>query len=282
MYHIFASFFWLLIFPHLLIADQWNGSDYAQNSSVQLSHAERLLNNLSLKGEENILDIGCGDGKITALLAKKIPQGIAMGIDPSDSMLDKAEVTRKENALLNLIFQKGSAENFHLDQFFDHIIAIHVMHWVKEQEKALENIHAHLKPQGHVHFILAPSKEGLPFHAALQKTLQNWNQAFVDFANPQQVFDIETYRKLMVKACFHIEAIHYLYHESTHQNKEKLKAWIKQWQPHAKYLPLSDQANFLEQLVDNYLIEIGMDPETKDPVIWGEYVLIVQAKKVAG
>lgn len=281
MYHIFASFFWLLIFSYPLMADQWNGNDYAQNSSVQLSHAERLLNNLSLKGGENILDIGCGDGKITALLAKKIPQGIAIGIDPSDSMLDKAEITRKENDLLNLTFQKGFAEDFYLDQSFDHIIAIHVMHWIKEQEKALKNIHTHLKPQGHVHFILAPSKEGLPFHAALQKTLQNWNQAFVDFANPQQVFDIETYRKLMVKAGFHIEAIHYLYHESTHQSKEKLKAWIKQWQPHAKYLPLADQASFLEQLINNYLIEIGIDPETSDPVIWGEYVLIVQAKKVA-
>lgn len=50
------------------------------------------------------------------------------------------------------------------------------MHWIKEQ--ALENIHAHLNPEGHVHFILAPSKEGLPFNTALQKTLESWGQDF--------------------------------------------------------------------------------------------------------
>ncbi len=43
-----------------------SGSDYARNSSVQLWHAERLLEELSLKGDEDILDVGCGDGKITA------------------------------------------------------------------------------------------------------------------------------------------------------------------------------------------------------------------------
>lgn len=269
-----------LIFSFSLIADDWSGVDYAQNSSVQVSHAERLLNALSVTGNESILDIGCGDGKITVLLAKKCCNGVVLGIDPSDSMLDKAEITRQESNLINVRFQKGSAENFYLNQRFDHIIAIHVLHWVKEQERALDNIHAHLKPQGHVHFILAPSKEGLPFHTALQKTLKNWSQDFEDFINPQQLFDMETYRKLMVKSGFHIEAIQYLYHESTHQNQEKLKAWIQQWQPHAKYLPLHKQADFLNELLDNYLREIGLPSNTQDSVTWGEYVLIVEAKKI--
>ncbi len=279
MYRIFVFFLCSLFFSYPLAADDWSGIDYAQNSSVQLSHAERLLNGLSLIGHESILDVGCGDGKITALLAKKVPQGIVIGIDPSDSMLDKAEILRRENGLFNLTFQKGTAEEFSLNQRFDHIIAIHVMHWIKEQERALENIQTHLKPQGHVHFIFAPSKEGLPFHVALQKTLQNWSQDFIDFINPQQVFDMETYRKLMVKSGFHIESIHYLYHESMHENKERLKDWIRQWQPHAKHLPLDNRTNFLDELVNNYLIEMGLHPETSVSVKWGEYVLIVEAKK---
>ncbi len=261
-------------------ADQWNGTDYAQNSSVQLSHAERLLLNLSLSGNETILDVGCGDGKITALLAKRVPQGIVIGIDPSTSMLIKAEDIRKQNSdLSNLTFFEGAAENFSLPERFDHIIAIHVMHWVKEQEEALKNIYTHLKPAGQVHFILAPSKEGLPFHKALQRTLNDWETDFTDFINPQQVFDMETYRKLIVKTGFHIEAIHYLYHESIHENKGKLKAWIKQWLPHGKHLSLDQQALFLDELINNYLIELGSSPNAMDPVKWGEYVLIVDAVK---
>lgn len=65
MHRIICICLYSLIFSYPLAADDWNGVDYAQNSSVQLSHAERLLNSLSLTGSESILDIGCGDGKIS-------------------------------------------------------------------------------------------------------------------------------------------------------------------------------------------------------------------------
>ncbi len=269
-----------LFFFTRLLADQWNGTEYAQNSSVQLSHAQRLLSNLSLQGDEKILDIGCGDGKITALLSKKVPQGLVIGIDPSISMLTKAEETRKQSGCSHLAFYQGSAENFSLNECFDHVVTIHVMHWIKEQEKALKNIYTHLKPKGRVHFILASSKEGLPFYKALEKTLLAWSEDFDGFVNPQQVFDMESYRKLMVEAGFHIDAMHYIYHESRHDNKEKLKAWIKQWLPHGKYLSATKQDFFLNELIENYLIEIGFSSGTCTPVHWGEYVLIVEASKI--
>lgn len=278
MKYIVYTCLYSLVFLHSLVADDWNGINYAENSSVQLSHAQRLLNGLSLLGNENILDLGCGDGKITTLLTNRVPQGFVIGVDPSDSMLEKAKINRKESGLTNLIFEKGSAENFNLNQQFDHIIAIHVMHWIKDQEKALTNVKKHLAPEGRVHFILAPSKEGLPFYVALQKTLENWDSYFIKFENPQQVFDMETYRKLMVRTGFHIEAIYYLYHESIHENKEKLTAWVKQWQPHVKHLPLDQQTDFLNELMNNYFIEMGLNPESSDPVKWGEYVLFVDAK----
>ena len=271
--------FLLVVFQSLrLQANVWNGNDYATNSSVQLSHAEWLLSGLFLKGNEHILDIGCGDGKITALLAERVPQGKVIGIDPSESMLERAATIARKYGSTNLSFQKGRAEDFFLDQSFDHIVAIHVMHWIQDQENALVNIRKALKADGHVHFILSPSKEGLPFWAALQKTISSWEKQFAGFLNPQQVFDIETYRQLMVRAGFHIEGLHYIYHESVHDDKEKLKAWIKQWQPHMKSLPVSEQQLFLDQLVDNYLIEMGMDPTFAGPVSWGEYVLIVEAR----
>lgn len=127
--------------------------------------------------------------------------------------------------------------------------------------------------------VFAPSKEGLPFHRALEKTLQKWNEDFVDFINPQQVFDLETYRKFMVSAGVHIDAMHYIFHESIHENKEKLKTWVKQCLPHGKHLPLSKQESFLNELLDNYLIEVGMSPNTVDSVHWGEYVVIVEGTK---
>lgn len=263
-----------------LAANQWSGTDYLQNSSVQQSHAERLLQSLSLKGDEAILDMGCGDGRVAEKLAKRVPQGFVIGIDPSDSMLAKAEEIRQNSHLANLAFYKESAETFALDERFDHIVTIHVMHWIKEQEQALKNLYAHLKPGGQVHFLFAASKEGLPFYRALQQTLQAWKEQFVGFVNPQQVYDMETYRQLMVKAGFHVEAIHYIYHESIHENKEKLKNWIKQWQPHVRHLPPLQQSTFLDELINHYLNEMGLAIDTTDPIQWGEYVLIVEGKRI--
>lgn len=269
-----------LFFSIRLEADEWKGAEYAQNSSVQLTHAERLLKNIFFAGNEKILDVGCGDGKITASLSKKVPQGIVIGIDPSQSMLSKAQELRKEGDLPNLFFYEGAAESFLLNEQFDHVFAIFVLHWVKEQENALRNIYAHVKPKGQVHFILAPSKEGLPFASALQKTLLAWDAEFKGFVNSQHFFDMETYRKLMVAAGFHVEAIHYVYHESIHETKGKLLAWVKQWLPHGKYLPDSKQDAFMEELISNYLVEVGVSPDTSEPVRWGEYVLIVEGRKL--
>lgn len=257
-----------LLFLTPLCADDWKGGEYAKNSCVQLSQAEQLLfKYLSLKEDDSILDLGCGDGKVTALLAQKVPLGKVIGIDPSDSMLEKAKMTYPD-----LYFASGRAEDFTSEELFDHIITIHVMHWVKEQEKALVNIRNHLKPNGRIHFIIAPSKEGLPYYAALQKTLAKWRAHFEGFVNPQAVYDMETYRKLLVQAGFHIYGIHYVYREVVFETEAKLKNWIKQWNPYVKHLPFDLQDTFLDELIQNFDASV-------DPLQWGEYVLFVEAGK---
>ena len=49
----------------------WNADDYAKNSSAQLEWAQELIAKLALQGHESVLDIGCGDGKVSAQLARK-------------------------------------------------------------------------------------------------------------------------------------------------------------------------------------------------------------------
>jgi trans-aconitate methyltransferase len=53
----------------------WNAKEYANFSAEQQKWAEELLSKLALKGNERVLDIGCGDGKITAGIAQLLPEG---------------------------------------------------------------------------------------------------------------------------------------------------------------------------------------------------------------
>ena len=51
--------------------DPWNPNDYAKQSQAQLDWANAMLEQLPIQTSDSLLDIGCGDGKITAELAKR-------------------------------------------------------------------------------------------------------------------------------------------------------------------------------------------------------------------
>ncbi|AKB75292.1 Trans-aconitate 2-methyltransferase [Methanosarcina lacustris Z-7289] len=67
--------------------DFWNPELYASSSSAQKSWGLELLTKLPLTGSERILDVGCGDGKLSAEIAKKLPESFVLGIDLSEAMV---------------------------------------------------------------------------------------------------------------------------------------------------------------------------------------------------
>jgi len=72
---------------------RWNPADYQKSSSAQYNWAMALIADLLLDGDERILDIGCGDGRITAHLAGLVQNGCVRGIDLSPEMMRKAGPT---------------------------------------------------------------------------------------------------------------------------------------------------------------------------------------------
>jgi trans-aconitate methyltransferase len=58
---------------------QWNAQAYHQHSGQQAKWAAELLRRLDLKGGKRVFDIGCGDGKITAEIARSVPHGLVVG-----------------------------------------------------------------------------------------------------------------------------------------------------------------------------------------------------------
>ncbi|WP_374613281.1 trans-aconitate 2-methyltransferase, partial [Gordonia sp. (in: high G+C Gram-positive bacteria)] len=61
----------------------WDGDRYADVSALQRMVAEESICDLELTGTERLLDIGCGDGFITMLLADRLPSGSVVGVDAS-------------------------------------------------------------------------------------------------------------------------------------------------------------------------------------------------------
>ena len=66
---------------------EWNASEYDRLSALQATMAEEALSVLKLQGNERILDVGCGNGKTTAEIAARVPQGSVTGVDASAEMI---------------------------------------------------------------------------------------------------------------------------------------------------------------------------------------------------
>ena len=84
---------------------KWNAADYAANSAVQQTWARELIAQLHLRGDEHILDVGCGDGKVTAEIARAVPRGSVTGVDASPEMIRFARKTFSPGKHPNLEFQ---------------------------------------------------------------------------------------------------------------------------------------------------------------------------------
>ena len=138
--------------------DLWNGYTYKKNSSPQKLSADNFLKIIKFKKNENILDLGCGDGKITLSIAKKHPFSNILGIDLSPSMIEEA----KKLKLKNLNFKIQNINNINFENSFDTILSFSTFHWIEDQCLVLKKIKKALKEQGKLYICVLTKNIGIP------------------------------------------------------------------------------------------------------------------------
>ncbi len=126
---------------------------YTENSLLQKNIAVDLINLAApyITKDSNILDLGCGSGKIAALLANNKLTNITM-VDNASEMLN---IARKKFPNYNFI--EDDINNLNkLNQSYDIIFANMSLHWCADINTAIANAKKYLKPNGKI-FISIPS-----------------------------------------------------------------------------------------------------------------------------
>jgi ubiquinone/menaquinone biosynthesis C-methylase UbiE len=121
-----------------------------ENPIAKITQSKNIIKHLNLKKGMLVLDIGCGPGRLTIPIAKKVgPKGNVTALDMQIEMLEKTKRKAGQNNLQNIDFLNINIENEKLDQNkYDRAILITVLGEIPKKQKALNEIFKSLKPGG--------------------------------------------------------------------------------------------------------------------------------------
>lgn len=241
-------------------AFKWDATDYANHSSAQEIWAGELIAKLNLSGSEQVLDLGCGDGKISSVIAERLVTGNVIGIDASKDMISLAHDIYSERRNLN--FKHGDAIRFLYKEKFDVIFSNAVLHWVKDHVAVLDNCYQSLRSEGNILLQMGgKGNAGAFVDVVTEVTKQSkWKSYFESFTFPYHFYSVENYESWLNSAGFEPERIEYINKDMQHEGKHGLMGWFRTtWMPYINQLPKQKRESFINNVVDNYLNEFPVD-----------------------
>lgn len=129
---------------------EWQADVYHRVSTPQRRWGTSVLEAIQFRGDETVLDAGCGTGAQTARILEKVPRGRAIALDASSAML---EVARRELAPFGdrVRFVQATLAVDPLPAGVDVVFSNATFHWVSDHAALFRGIHAALEPGGRLH-----------------------------------------------------------------------------------------------------------------------------------
>lgn len=129
---------------------EWNADSYHQVSTPQFDWGTAVLDRLALDGDELVLDVGCGTGRLTEKLLERLPHGRAIGIDLSSNMLQVACDVLRPRFGYRIQLVLADAARLPVVAAADAIFSTATFHWVRDHAQLFKSLYAALKPGGRV------------------------------------------------------------------------------------------------------------------------------------
>jgi trans-aconitate methyltransferase len=263
---------------------EWHASDYARHSSLQHAMAQEQLGLLALEGNERVLDIGCGDGKITAEIAARLPHGSALGVDPSRDMIEFASTHFSSRlsppAHANLQFAVADVRRLPYRDEFDLVVSFNALHWVPEQEAALASIHTVLTPGGRALLRFVPQGQRKSLEDVIEEVRQRtrWAHFFRGFNKPYVHPTPEDYRSLALRRAFQVERLEVKDKAWDFKTRDAFVAFglatFVEW---TRCIPQSEWSTFICEVLDLYETVAADGPQEANTFKFYQLELLLQA-----
>jgi trans-aconitate methyltransferase len=253
--------------PLISPAGRWNAADYSANSAVQQTWARELIAKLHLSGNECVLDVGCGDGKVTAEIARSLPRGSVTGMDSSTGMIRFARKTFPPGKFPNLKFHVRDARKIQPKQFqrqFDLIFSNAALHWVDDHEAFLRGAASVLQNNGQLIVSCGGRGNAQDVFTALCPLIRSerWRKFFRNMAAPYFFFAPEDYKHWLPKFGFKIRSLKLAPKDAGYSGAQGFAAWLRTtWIPYVQRVPETLREEFIAAVTNRYLAKYPPDPD---------------------
>jgi trans-aconitate 2-methyltransferase len=123
---------------------EWDGHAYDRVSATMEALGREVLDRLELRGDERVLDAGCGSGRITEALIEQLPRGEVIAVDASPSMVQAARARLGEGADVRV----ADLLELELAEPVDAVLSTATFHWIADHPRLFARLHAALRPGG--------------------------------------------------------------------------------------------------------------------------------------
>jgi trans-aconitate methyltransferase len=127
---------------------EWDAAAYHRLSDPQFQWGRQILSRLELRGDETVLDAGCGTGRLTDELMKRLPEGRVIAVDVSGNMLAAAREFLRPRAGKRLRFVQADLGTLELDESVDGVFSTATFHWIPDHAKLFSKLFRMLCPGG--------------------------------------------------------------------------------------------------------------------------------------
>jgi len=260
----------------------WDAADYERHSAAQRQWARELIDKLHLRGDEALLDIGCGDGKVTAEIAALVPNGRVVGIDNSPEMVGFAARSFGGRPGSNTVFLLKDTRELDFAEEFDVVFSNATLHWVIDHRPVLRGICRALRPGGRVLLQMGGRGNAAEVLAVMDNLPADpkWQRYFPEPVNPYAFYGPEEYTGWLIEAGLTPVRLELLAKDMAQPGKVGLASWVRTtWLPYTQRVPEEMRDEFVSHVVERY---VQSHPPDSDGLLHVQMVrLEVEARKEA-
>jgi trans-aconitate 2-methyltransferase len=238
--------------------NNWDAETYHKVSNIQESWAIEILEKRKFKGNEIVLDAGCGTGRVTKIIANNVKRGKVYAVDIDDNMITNAKKNLKDFS--NIVFIKSDLSVVKLPEKMDLIFSNAVIHWVLDHKKLFTNFSRLLKPGGEL--LIQCGGQGnlgaIPIVLEKVRKSNSFKNYFTNWNTPWNFASSTDTKKILEDSGFKDIQVDRIKKIANFQNYQDYILFMKTVviKPYLSYLPTDKNNNIKNLFIEEFFLEL--------------------------